>query len=181
MKHFKSNLAFYIPLVIVLVVIGAIVWSFLSNRFSPPASQVKQKPLMGQIVPVLSREHVSDGTKIQYNSNPPAAGAHYVQPQDAGIYSKPPADGHLVHSLEHGAIILWYNPNKLPKDQVAKLIAIFRAFPQQKKIMTPRTSLDVPVALSSWGRILKLQTIDTKQIKAFFETNYDRGPEQADI
>lgn len=47
--------------------------------------------------------------------------------------------------------------------------------------MTPRKNLDFPVALTSWGRILKLQTIDEKTIKAFFERNINRGPEDAPI
>ncbi len=136
---------------------------------------------MGQAVKVLSRDHVPDRTKIQYNSNPPAAGAHYAQPQDAGIYTVPPADGHLVHSLEHGAIILWYNPNELSKEQITQLENIFKSISLDKKIMTPLINLDVPIALTSWGRIIKLKSIDEKQIKSFFETNYDRGPEQAPI
>ena len=181
MKHLKKNLAFYIPLVIVIVIISTIVWSALSNSFSTPATQVKQKPLLGQVVPVLSREHVPDGTKIQYNSNPPAAGEHYAQPQDAGIYTTPPQDGHLVHSLEHGAIILWYNPTSLSKEEITELETLFKSIHLEKTILTPRSSLDTPVALSSWGRVLKLKTIDTNQIKAFFDTNYDRGPEQAPI
>ncbi len=178
MKHLKSNAAFYIPLVIIVVIIIFIVVASFQNSTS---SNSGSKPLMGQDVSVLSREHVPVKTKTIYNSNPPAAGEHYSVPQDAGIYITPPADGRLVHSLEHGAIILWYNPNKLSKDQVIQVQTIFKNMPQQKKIMTPRMSLAVPVALSSWGKIVKMQTIDEKQIKAFFETNYDRAPEQAPI
>ena len=50
-----------------------------------------------------------------------------------------------------------------------------------KKIMLARKDLDVPVALTSWGYLLKLQTIDETKIKEFIETNNDRGPEQAPI
>ncbi len=153
---------------------------FISSQQSTQVAKIS-KPLFGQVVKVVSREHVPDGTKMTYNSNPPAAGAHYAQPQDAGIYTTPPADGHLVHSLEHGAVILWYNPKLLTQAQIATLKNIFNTISLAKTIMTPRDSLDVPVALSSWGRILKLQTIDNKQITTFFNTNYDRAPEQAPI
>ena len=50
-----------------------------------------------------------------------------------------------------------------------------------KKIMVPRDDLDVPVALTSWGRLLKLQTIDEVKIKEFIETNNNRAPEKAPI
>ena len=162
-----------------LIVLGGGIF-FISSQQKTETVKVS-KPLLGQEVKVVSREHVPDGTKIQYNSNPPAAGAHYAQPQDAGVYITPPADGHLVHSLEHGAIILWYNPKLLTQDQITTLKNIFNNISLSKTIMTPRDSLDIPVALSSWGRILKMQTIDKKQITAFFKTNYDRGPEQAPI
>ncbi len=138
------------------------------------------KPLAGKAVEVQAN-HVPKGTKIDYNSNPPAGGPHYGDSTaHAGFYDKAPQDGYLVHSLEHGAVILWYNPKELSKDQIVQLRNIFNQT-SGKSIMTPRDSMDTPVALSSWGRVLKLKTIDEKQIKAFFETNIDRGPEQAPI
>lgn len=135
--------------------------------------------LLGQEVNVESRNHVPEGTEIRYNSNPPSAGSHYATTAHAGIYDTPPADGNLVHSLEHGAVILWYKTD-LPKEEIEKLKKIFNET-SGKGIMTPRQSLDVPVAVSSWGRVLKLQAIDEAQIKAFFETNNNRAPERAPI
>ena len=140
------------------------------------------KPLLGNEVQV-SENHMPAGTKIAYNSNPPAGGDHYgSDTTHAGMYdtSHIPADGYLVHSLEHGAVILWYNPKNLSNDQIGKLKGLFSAV-GGKSIMTPRVSLPVPVALSSWGRILKLEDVDEKQIKSFFATNMYRGPEQAPI
>ncbi len=137
------------------------------------------KPLMGQEISVHGRNHVSVGTKIDYNSNPPAAGPHYADTAHAGIYDKAPEDGYLVHSLEHGAIILWYKSDLSTAD-IEKLKKIFDQMPG-KTIMTPRKNLDVPVAVTSWGRILKLKTIDEKQIKTFYEVNINRAPEQAPI
>ncbi len=161
-----------IGLVTLLLVGGGVFWT--SNQSGPST-----KPFLGQNVPISGRQHFPDGTKITYDTNPPAEGNHYPEPQDAGVYTTPPADGHLVHSLEHGAIILWYNPKLLSSAQIKELTNLFNSIPLSKTIMTPRDSMDVPVAVTSWGRILKLQTIDEKQIRAFFETNYDRGPEQA--
>ncbi len=162
-----------IGLATVLLLVGGI---FIVNK----QDERLKVPLMGEEVAIISRNHLPDGTKIDYNSNPPAAGDHYAQPQDAGIYAKAPADGHLVHSLEHGAVILWYQSN-LPANEVEKLKSLFNTIPIEKKIMTTRDSLDVPFALSSWGRVLKLQAIDEKQIRAFFEVNHDRSPENAPI
>ncbi len=163
-----------IGLLTVVIIGGAIFWT--GNQ-----SGSSTKQLIGKNVPISGRQHFPDGTKITYDTNPPAEGNHYPEPQDAGVYTTPPADGHLVHSLEHGAVILWYNPKMLSKDKIINLTNIFNSISLSKTIMTPRYSMNVPVAITSWGRILKLTTIDEKQIKNFFETNYDRGPEQASI
>lgn len=156
---------------VVLLIGGYLLVSKQDERLS--------KPLMGQAITVKGRNHVPVGTKIDYNSNPPAAGFHYAETAHAGIYGKAPDDGYLVHSLEHGAVILWYRQS-LPKSDIARLKNIFNNL-GGKTIMTARKSLDVPIALSSWGRVLKLKSIDENQIKAFFETNMDRAPEDAPI
>lgn len=157
----------------IIILLGGI---FLLSKQDERLSRI----LMGQEIKEEGRNHVPEGTQITYNSNPPSSGSHYGITQHAGVYDKPPADGYLVHSLEHGAVILWYNPKQLSKDQVEQLKNIFNRT-SGKGIMTPRESMDVSVAVSSWGRVLKLKTIDEKQIKAFFDTNINRGPEQAPI
>lgn len=162
-----------IGLVTVLIIVGGI---FLVSK----QNERLNKPLVGQEVAISGSNHVPQGTSIQYNSNPPAGGPHYPNPAHAGMYETAPLDGNLVHSLEHGAIILWYNPTQLSGDQVNTLKQIFNNT-SGKTIMVPRDSMDVPVSLTSWGRVLKLKTVDELQIKAFFDTNIDRGPEQAPI
>lgn len=168
----ERKMFIWLGIVTVLLLIGGY---FFATR----QDQRLNNPLAGQEVSVTGRNHLPQGTPIQYNSNPPAAGPHYPDPQHAGTYTTPPPDGNLVHSLEHGAVILWYKAD-LSQDDVSKLKKIFDDMPG-KTIMTPRKNLDVPVAVTSWGRILKLKTIDEKQIETFYEVNIDRGPEQAPI
>ncbi len=45
-----------------------------------------------------------------YQSTPPASGPHDGSPLDAGMYSSPPPVYRAIHSLEHGAAIIWYDP-----------------------------------------------------------------------
>lgn len=80
--------------------------------------------VLGESVADLGREHVPDGTIVEYNSNPPTSGKHYGDWTRAGVYDKPVSDGHLVHSLEHGYVIISYNCTKLNsnvKSQNSKL------------------------------------------------------------
>lgn len=161
-----------------IIILGGGIW-FLSSRDVREQAKLA-KSLIGQEIAIQGRSHIPDGTKVDYGTNPPTSGNHYASPQVGGIYDKAPADGNLVHSMEHGAVILWYKSD-LPATQTAQLKEIFNKVFVGKKIMTPRDSLDAPLTLTSWGRLLKLQTIDEGQIKAFMETNEDRGPEKAPL
>ncbi|MGA9160331.1 MAG: DUF3105 domain-containing protein [Actinomycetota bacterium] len=46
-----------------------------------------------------------------YPSVPPTSGPHNAIPYGAGEYSTPPPIDRVIHSLEHGAAIVWYSPN----------------------------------------------------------------------
>lgn len=46
-----------------------------------------------------------------YPSQPPASGPHGDGTLAAGVYTNPPPLEPLIHSLEHGAAIVWYDPD----------------------------------------------------------------------
>ena len=66
------------------------------------------------------RDHVPAGTIGEYNSNPPTSGPHYAQWEKPGIYSKVLQDGNLIHSLEHGYVIISYNCIKKTENRKQK-------------------------------------------------------------
>ncbi len=45
-----------------------------------------------------------------YPSQPPASGPHGDGTVPAGVYSSPPPMDRLIHSLEHGAAVVWFDP-----------------------------------------------------------------------
>lgn len=142
------------------------------------ADEKNNRPLIGEEIKIQSTQHIKPGeSHPPYNSNPPTGGWMYDGVAGAGIHEEDVADELAVHSIEHGAVIVWYKAD-LPKDQVEQVKAAYDSA-GGKKILVPRKNLDVPVALTSWGRLLKLQTIDAGQIKTFMETNNNRGPEKA--
>lgn len=83
------------------------------------------KPLPGTKVADLGRGHVSVGEQVDYNSNPPVSGKHYADWIRSGVYEGPKDDRNLVHSLEHGYVIMSYNCDKKVtsnKRQVTSLV-----------------------------------------------------------
>ena len=138
------------------------------------------RPLMGEKIDDLGGAHVArDKSHPEYNSNPPTSGWHWIDVAGPGIKTEPVPDELVLHSMEHGAAVLWYKYD-LPQGDVDIIKEEFQSA-SGKKIMIPRQDLDVPVALTSWGYLLKLETIDQEKIKEFIETNNDRAPEKAPI
>lgn len=138
-------------------------------------------PLIGDEIPLQGAQHVKRGeSHPSYNSNPPTSGWHWGDGvAGPGIKDREVPDELLLHSMEHGAAVVHYKAD-LPQRDVEKIKSAFNSA-SGKKIMVPRKGLNVSVALTSWGRLLRLETIDEAQIKAFIETNNDRAPEKAPI
>jgi hypothetical protein len=88
------------------------------------------RPAVGQSIPIMADvNHVDEGTDPgPFNSDPPTSGKHYANEYDAGFYdeSSPQVndihpEGFLVHNLEHGYIILWYNCDLLDEGECESL------------------------------------------------------------
>ena len=167
-----------IALLTLFIIVGGM---WLSNKRGIENREKLSKPMMGEKMVDLGAQHVArDKSHPAYNSNPPTSGWHWGDGvAGPGIKDKIIPDELVLHSMEHGATVLWYKAN-LPESDVNKLKDVFQSA-SGKKIMLSRENLDVPVALTSWGYLLKLETIDEVKIKEFIETNNDRAPEKAPI
>lgn len=165
-------------LVSIVMVVGL---SLLYNKKGSENRERLSKPLMGEKIDEMNSAHVARGKDHpSYNSNPPTSGPHYGDGvAGPGIKTEPVTDELVLHSMEHGAAVVWYKDD-LAESDVDRIRNAFQSA-SGKKIMLPRENLDVPVALTSWGYLLKLDSIDEAKIQEFIETNNDRAPEKAPI
>ena len=166
-----------IGLLTLIIIIGG-VW--LSNKEEVKTQAQLSKPLMGEKMPDQGALHVARGvTHSAYNSNPPTSGPHWTGVAGPGIKDESVPDELVLHSMEHGAAVVWYREG-MDQGDIDKIKEAFNNS-SGKKIMLARKDLDVPVALTSWGYLLKLQTVDETKIEEFIETNNDRAPEKAPV
>ena len=156
----------------VLIIIGLMVWQGL-------------RPRTGEELSIMTSTHIAvNSDPGEYNSDPPTSGPHYPNEVQAGFYDtnsyQYPA-GYLVHNLEHGYIIFWYNCSLLEEaactDLKSQIKSVMDEFNNVKVIAYPWDSLDVPVAMTSWGRLQKMETFEAAQARAFYENNLNRSPE----
>ena len=166
-----------IILLTISIIIGG-VW--FSSKEGIKNQEKLSKTMMGEKMADEGAGHVGrDETHIAYKTNPPTSGPHWVGVAGPGIKDEPVADELVLHSMEHGAAVVWYREG-LEQDEIEKIKEAY-SNASGKKIMLPRKDLDVPVALTSWGYLLKLETVDGAIIKEFIETNNDRAPEKAPV
>jgi len=123
---------------VALAVIGAIVYGTTRTKHGATLSAqertlldqaVSQAQAAGcgpvQTIPAYSgapdQAHI--GTQVaspppltRYPSTPPASGPHDPGPQGAGVYPSPPPVYSTIHSLEHGAAVVWYDPSASGKE-----------------------------------------------------------------
>jgi len=166
-----------IGLLTLVIIVGG---TLLSTKEGVKKQEKLSKLMMGEKMADLGGEHVSKGASHSaYNSNPPTSGPHWVGVAGAGIKNEPVPDELVLHSMEHGAAVVWYREG-LDQGEIEKITEAFNSS-SGKKIMLAHKDLDVPVALTSWGYLLKLNVVDETKIKEFIETNNDRAPESAVI
>ncbi|HVE73607.1 MAG TPA: DUF3105 domain-containing protein [Mycobacteriales bacterium] len=110
--------------------------------------------------------------------DPPSGGNHTAQAAKAGVYAGTtlPPDGHLVHSLEHGYVILWHRPD-LPAAGLNSLKSLATKH-QGDVIVAERRSMTSPVAATGWERRLLCGAVEPAVLDRFIEAYVGKGPEK---
>jgi hypothetical protein len=135
-------------------------------------------------------EHVRDGTTIPpadrpWSSTPGTSGVHWDSPTSWGVYSTPQPEEQLIHNLEHGGIVIWYEPDTLDADQVAELADHVNRQTSSgisgryKYILSPWEGPDFEksIAVTAWRQVLYLDEVDLDAIEEFARAHYGRSPE----
>ncbi|HYI81147.1 MAG TPA: DUF3105 domain-containing protein [Thermoleophilaceae bacterium] len=139
--------------------------------------------------PAKSREHLADlAQTVKYGSKPPTSGEHYQVPAEDGAYEDPPDIKELVHTLEHGRIIVWFKKG-LPADQRAALKAFYDEDTYQMVLVPDTSGMTYAVAATAWNRdpqpngtgqllgCAKFNDDVFTAIESFKDENRSRGPE----
>jgi hypothetical protein len=140
-------------------------------------------------VPEDGRVHLEDlSQQVEYASKPPTSGQHYAVPAEDGAYEDPPDVKELVHTLEHGRVIVWFKKG-LPADQRAALKAFYDEDTYQLVLVPDTTGMPFAVAVTAWnrdpqpngtGQLLGCKKFDDEiftAIESFKDEHRSRGPE----
>jgi hypothetical protein len=138
--------------------------------FTPSASnQDPSRQIPGVVVVKPTAGHVLRTDRVAYTSSPPVGGAHdqYWAACTGVVYDRPVRSENLVHSMEHGAAWIAYNPDRITGSALAELAG--RVQNQPYTAMSPYPGLDTPISLQSWGHQLKLTEVGDTRIDQFLQ------------
>lgn len=128
----------------------------------------------------LTAQHVEETQRVTYSTNPPVGGDHWARSATWGSYpTNPPPDEQLVHNMEHGGVIIWFNPEIIKGADYDALFAIYQSLSKInfRTLLVARTGMEKPVAVTAWGALLALDTVDQPQIESFYKAYILQGPE----
>jgi len=153
---------------IAIVLVGAIV--FFVTRPAPEAlANVETFPDQGQV-------HIDTTDPVpDYNSDPPTSGPHAVAAAACGIYREAVPDINLVHDLEHGVIVIYYNPESAADARGD--LENFARDAATHVIVVPREGMEDPIVLTAWTHLLRLTSYDRGAIDGFYGQYAQFGPE----
>ena len=110
---------------------------------------------------------------VDYAQTPPTGGEHNPVWQNSGFYDAPVRDENAVHTQEHGAVWITYQPD-LPQDQKDTIRQLVEG--QTCVLASPMENLNSPVVASSWGKQLALESADGPDLEQFVRA-YRLGPD----
>ncbi len=146
---------------------GAATTSETSGSSAAAPSQDPAADIEGVEVVEYGVGHVASDQRVAYDRFPPFGGRHdgVWAACNGVVYATAVRNENMIHSLEHGAVWIAYDPARVTGAELAALQGVVRGQPYL--MISPYPGLDRPVSLQSWGHQLKLDSTDDPRITAF--------------
>lgn len=163
------------------IVIAAIVLQRESGGIDEEVGVAAEEANCGDIETFEKQEadHIDVGAAHEpYNSSPPTSGPHYEVPADSTFFTEPQQPEQLLHNLEHGQIVIWYDPDAPPETQ-QQIENLVRQEPLAT-VALPYTDIETPyrLALTAWGASQLCEQVSQQVVNNFRREYQGKGPEK---
>lgn len=120
----------------------------------------------------VTNNHVDMGQRVDYEESPPIGGDHWDSWQNCGVYPEPVTPELAVHSMEHGAVWINYDP-ELPEEEIQALNDMYND--GDYLLVTPyEGEMEAPIVASSWARQVTAESADDQNLHRYVQL-YERG------
>lgn len=147
----------------VVVIVGA----FFAFRPDPEVEGVVKPPDRG-------RGHTANAT---YDTDTPTSGPHDASAPRCGPASQGLALPLAVHALEHGAVVVWHQPD-IDEELRGDALDILREW-DSHWILSPNPGIDEPFVATAWNRLKPFDEAG-EGLREFVDVYRNRGPERVD-
>ena len=164
----------------VLLLLVALPSSDVLSASAPQLEQGAAGPAGTETLPDEGRWHMEPGEHWEYRSTPPTSGPHDPKWIKAGFYGTAQPPGKLVHSLEHGDVVSYYD--RPATDVLSELKEWAKRHPGKWDgvIVTPMPGLGQGIILTAWRKRLRLDPFDASRAQAFLDAYLGHGPESGE-
>ena len=107
--------------------------------------------------------------------NPPVSGRHNPSPAECGVHDDKIPDENFVHTLEHGAVAVLYDPKRVDLPEIRQIEEIVADYPDTV-LSAPYPQLPDPIVLASWSRKMPLDSFEADVIREYIDTFRDTEP-----
>jgi len=121
------------------------------------------------IMPDLGRSH-QEGD-IHYAADVPTGGTHNANWQNCGIYDQPVREENVLHSMEHGAVWIAYDPT-LPAEEIEQLQQLVRDERAKLRtfyVLAPKEEISAPIVATAWRVQLELENAFDDRLLKFMQ------------
>ena len=134
-------------------------------------NRMQSANLPGETFADQGNTHIADTVTAhpEYNSNPPTSGWHVGNIAAWGSYDYVVPDEMLLHNMEDGSVILWYEMGTHEENRanIERLEAVAQGY--RRTVVAPREDLETPYTLTAWQRKQNFEEVDEAGMRAFLE------------
>ena len=152
-----------------LLIVG-LLWFFLFRTKAP--TEIGGHELLASS---QAGEGVHSTDPQTYDTVPPVSGPHAPGAAACGVHDTQIANENMVHTLEHGAVGLLYDPT-LDIQQIRDLENIVGGLASHM-FSAPYAGMDTPIVVTAWGYRMPLEEVDEPAIEEFIDEFRENGPE----
>lgn len=165
--------------VAMVAIIGTLWYRNRPERVAFEPDQTIGTPALAavQTFPDQGREHIEPGGTVDYDSDFPTSGPHDPNPVMPGVYTEAQRPEQLVHSLEHGNIVIYYDQPQAETMQALESWADRFSGPWDGIVLTPKPGLEEEIVLTAWTKKLAMPDFDPQMAATFIDEYRGRGPE----
>lgn len=110
--------------------------------------------------------------QVAYEESPPVGGDHSGAWLNCGVYTEPVVPENAVHSLEHGAVWVTYDPAEVTGEDLS---ALQDAMPDTYSVLSPVVDLRAPIVVSAWAEQVELDDVEDERLQQFVDKFWQGG------